>query len=158
MVGQEAEGGALNHWWDLLVYNDAYAGLLDGLDQRPAAERNILWLTFTESRGRGLFVDWDGEARSLAGQLRVALARHPEDRRGVRLLRSLLAMDARFRELWAEHTVSSFAAERKRLCHPTVGRVDVDYVKLAATEGEHQSLVVFLRSDNESATKIDRLR
>jgi transcriptional regulator with XRE-family HTH domain len=148
----------MNQWWDLLVYNDAYAGLLGGLDQRPAAERNILWLTFTESRGAGLFVDWDGEARSLVGQLRVALARHPDDRRGVCLLRSLLAVDVKFRELWEEHTVSGFAAKHKRLCHPMVGRFDVDYVKLAGAEGAHESLVVFLPSDDESAAKIGQLR
>jgi len=39
-----------------------------------------------------------------------------------------------------------------------IGRFDVDYVKLAAAEGEHESLVVFLPSDDESAAKIGQLR
>jgi hypothetical protein len=30
-----------NPWWDLLAYNDAYASMLGGLDQRPRAERNV---------------------------------------------------------------------------------------------------------------------
>ncbi|WP_217554612.1 helix-turn-helix transcriptional regulator [Streptomyces sp. GbtcB6] len=134
----------MNPWWDLLAYNDAYAELLGGLDQRSADERNILWITFAESRGSGLFVDWLGEARSLVGQLRVALARYPDDPRGPALLESMLNSSEAFRELWDERSVSGFTAARKELRHPRLGRIDLDYLKLSDAHDEKLSLIVFL--------------
>jgi transcriptional regulator with XRE-family HTH domain len=147
-----------NPWWDLLAYNDAYASLLGGLDQRSPAERNILWLTFTESRGAGLFLDWDGEASSLVGQLRVNLARHPDDPRGPELLATMRAADAKFRRLWDEHTISRFETARKHLRHPALGPIALDYTKLRAVADDQLSLVAFLPADDESVTKLDRLR
>ncbi|MER7186789.1 hypothetical protein ABT404_46275 [Streptomyces hyaluromycini] len=134
----------MNPWWDLLAYNDAYAELLGGLDRRAADERNILRITFAESRGSGLFVDWLGEARSLVGQLRVALARYPDDPRGPALLESLLNSSEAFRELWDERSVSGFTAARKELRHPRLGRIDLDCLKLSDAHDEKLSLTVFL--------------
>ncbi|MFF5146482.1 helix-turn-helix transcriptional regulator [Streptomyces sp. NPDC013157] len=134
----------MNPWWDPLAYNDAYAELLGGLDRRSADERNILWIVFTESRGPGLFVDWPSEARSLAGQLRVALARYPDDPRGPALLESLLYSSETFRALWDERNVSGFTSARKELRHPRLGRVDLDCLKLADAHDEKLSLMVFL--------------
>ncbi|MEU9342487.1 helix-turn-helix transcriptional regulator [Streptomyces sp. NPDC048278] len=141
----------MNPWWDLLAYNDAYAELLGGLDQRPEDERNILWITFTESRGSGLFVDWLGEARSLAGQLRVALARYPDDPRGPALLESLLDSSDAFRALWDERSVSGVASPRKELRHPRLGRVDVDSLRLADAQDEELSLVVLLPAERDGS-------
>ncbi|MFF4595918.1 helix-turn-helix transcriptional regulator [Amycolatopsis sp. NPDC001370] len=137
----------VNPWWDLLAYNDAYAELLGGLDQRAERERNILWLTFVEARGPGLFVDWAAEARALAGRLRVALARHPDDPRGRELLRGLEEASEMFRELWAEQSVSGFSPARKELRHPRHGRVDLDCLKLMDAQNEQQSLIVFLPAE-----------
>jgi transcriptional regulator with XRE-family HTH domain len=145
-------------WWDLLACNDAYASLIGGLEQRPAAERNILWITFTESRKSGHFLDWDSEARSMAGQFRAALGRrHPDDSRGPELLEALLA-EPSFRELWDEHTVTQFEPARKRLRHPTLGRLDFDYTKLTAATDERQLLIAFLPADAETATRLETLR
>ncbi|MBW8794949.1 MAG: helix-turn-helix domain-containing protein [Streptomyces sp.] len=133
-----------NPWWDLLAYNDAYAELLGGLDRRPPDERNLLRITFTESRGSGLFVDWLGEARALTGQLRVALARYPDDPRGPALLESLLDSSEAFRAVWDERSVGGSTSARKELRHPRLGRVDVDCLKLADAHDEKLSLMVFL--------------
>ena len=147
-----------NPWWDLVAYNEAYAGLLGGLDRRRSAERNILWITFTESRGTGLFVDWESEARSLVGQLRVALAHYPNDPRGTELLNAMCDADAHFRRLWEEHTIGRFQSARKHLVHPTLGRIDLDYTKLTAVLDDQLSFIAFLPADPESAAKLESLR
>jgi len=137
-------------WWDVLACNDAYASLIGGLARRPVAERNILWITFTESRTAGHLVDWAAEARAMTGQFRAALGRYPDDPRGPELLAALLG-EPSFRELWAEHTVTRFASARKRLRHPVLGRLDLDYTKLAAAADDRQSLVAFLPADAPAA-------
>jgi len=148
----------INPWWDLLVYNDAYAALLGGLDDRPPAERNSLWLIFTEDRVHDLFVDWLTEARQLVGQLRVHLAQHPHDPRGPELIDALRRASPKFTELWQEHAVRRFEASRKRFRHPNAGRLDLDYVKLATADNDQQQLVVFLPADEASAAKLRGLR
>jgi transcriptional regulator with XRE-family HTH domain len=145
-------------WWDVLACNDAYAGLIGGLAHRPPAERNVLWITFVEARGSGHLLDWEVEARSLVGQLRAALARHPHDPRGPELLAALLAADDTFREMWAEHAVVHFETARKRLRHPTLGRLDLDYTKLIAATDERQMLIAFLPADEQSAARLETLR
>jgi transcriptional regulator with XRE-family HTH domain len=147
----------VNPWWDLLVYNDAYAALLGGLDDRPPAERNSLWLTFTEDHVHGLLVDWPAEARQLLGQLRAHLAQHPRDPRGPELVDALRATSPKFTELWEEHTVRRFEASRKRFRHPSAGRLDLDYIKLATAADDQQQLVVFLPADEASAAKLSEL-
>jgi transcriptional regulator with XRE-family HTH domain len=147
----------MNPWWDLLAYNDAYAGLVGGLDQRPSSERNILWLNFTDTRIRELFVDWNGQARQLVGQLRGHLAEYPNEPRGTELVEELETASPKFAELWETNTVSRFETSHKRFDHPEAGRLDLDYTKLAAANDDRQHLVVFLPSDPRSAEKLDRL-
>jgi transcriptional regulator with XRE-family HTH domain len=144
-------------WWDLLDWNRAYAALIGGLDQRPPAERNTLWLTFTEDRSRRLFLDWTEEARQLLGQLRTHLARHPGDPRGPELVDDLRAASGRFAELWREQDVRRFESSRKRFDHPGLGRIDLDYVKLATADDDRQYLLAFLPADDTSAAKLPAL-
>jgi transcriptional regulator with XRE-family HTH domain len=148
----------INPWWDLLVYNAAYAALLGGLDDRPPAERNSLWLTFTEDRVRSLLVDWSTEARQLLGQLRAHLAQYPNDPRGPELIEALQKGAPKFPELWEEHSVRRFEVSRKRFRHPSAGRLDLDYIKFATADNDQQQLVVFLPADAASAAKLPDLR
>jgi transcriptional regulator with XRE-family HTH domain len=148
----------INPWWDLLVYNGAYAALLGGLDDRPPAERNSLWLTFTEDRVRDLLIDWLAEARQLVGQLRAHLAQYPQDPRGPELVDALMAAGGKFPELWQEHAVRRFEVSRKHFRHPEAGRLDLDYIKLATADDDRQQLVVFLPADAASAAKLPGLR
>ncbi|HEX3791561.1 MAG TPA: helix-turn-helix transcriptional regulator [Pseudonocardiaceae bacterium] len=147
----------INPWWDLLVHNDAYASLLGGLDDLPPAERNTIWLLFTDDRLHDRFPSWITEARQLLGQLRVHLARYPHDPRGPELVDALGAASPRFTELWSEHTVRRFQGARKRFRHPEVGRLEFDYVKLASADNDQQHLVVFLPAGPSSAGKLPAL-
>jgi transcriptional regulator with XRE-family HTH domain len=147
----------INPWWDLLAYNEAYAGLLGGLDDVPPAERNVLWLLLGGDRLHGVLPDWAAETRSLLGQLRAHLARYPQDPRGPELVDSLRATGPRFAELWEEHEVRQFRAARKRMRHPRVGRIDFDYVKLATVDDDQQQLVVLLVADPADTAKLAEL-
>ena len=144
-------------WWDLLAYNHAYACLLGGLEHRPPAERNILWLTFTEAHHSGLLVDWPSETRQLVGQLRAHLAGHPHEPRATEVIEALQKASPKFAELWREKTVKRFETARKRFDHPRAGRLHLDYVKLAAANNQLQHVVVFLPADAPTAERLTRL-
>jgi hypothetical protein len=110
-----------NPWWDLLTYNETYSFLHGGLDTRPAAERNVLWLFFATDPARSLIVNWPEEARQLVGQLRARLAQYPGDPRGPELVAALTAASPKFAELWQQHTTARFRGYRKSYQHPTRG-------------------------------------
>ena len=143
-----------NVWWDVLACNDMYAELLGGYDERPLAERNILWLTFTQKRSWNLFVDWETEARQLVGQFRINLAQHANDPRGRELRDVLLEASPRFGELWNEQAAKRFEPASKQLRHDRLGDLHLDYVKMAVAEQADLDLLVFLPADEETAAKL----
>jgi transcriptional regulator with XRE-family HTH domain len=148
----------INPWWDLMAYNCAYAALAGGLEDRPSSERNVLWLTFTDKNLQDVILDWPAEARQLAGQLRVNLARYPGDPRGAELLAALQGSGSAFADYWDEHVVTKSRTARKRFRHPDVGRLDLDYVKLTSAENDQQQLVAFLPASEADAGKLELLR
>ena len=148
----------VNPWWDLLAYNDAYSFLHGGLDGRPAAERNVLWLFFAADPARYLFVNWPDEARQLVGQLRAHLAQYPGDPRGPELIATLAAASPTFAELWQEHGTARFRSYRKGYQHPVAGLLSLDYIKLIAASDDHQQLTVMLPADQVTADKLRQPR
>src|SRR5580692_8590984 len=147
-----------NPWWDLLAYNQAYSTLHGGLDARPSAERNVLWLFFTADPARYLIVNWADEARQLVGQLRAHLAQHPGDPRGPQLVATLTAASPKFAELWQEHGTARFRNYRKGYQHPAAGLLSLDYIKLTAASDDQQHLIVMLPADQATADKLRQLR
>jgi transcriptional regulator with XRE-family HTH domain len=148
----------VNPWWDLLAYNDTYSFLHGGLDGRPPAECNVLWLFFATDPARSLFVNWPDEARQLAGQLRAHLAQYPGDPRGPELVATLAAASPTFTELWQEHGTARFRSYRKGYQHPVAGLLSLDYIKLTAASDDHQQLTVMLPADQVTADKLRQPR
>ena len=138
--------------------------LVGGLDGRPAAERNVLWLFFATDPARYLIVNWLDEARQLVRQLRAHLAQYPGDPRGPELVATLSAASPKFAELWQEHGAelwqehgtARFRSYRKGYQHPAAGLLALDYMKLAASD-DQQHLIVMLPADQATAYKLTQL-
>jgi transcriptional regulator with XRE-family HTH domain len=148
----------VNPWWDLLAYNGTYSFLHGGLDGRPRAERNVLWLFFATDPARSLIVNWPDEARQLVGQLRARLAQYPGDPRGPELVAALAAASPKFAELWQEHRTARFRSYRKTYRHPTAGLLSLDIIALTAASDEQQRLIALLPADQATADKLRQLR
>jgi hypothetical protein len=143
-----------NPWWDLLAYNDSYDALVGGLEARPTAQRNNLWLIFTDDTVRSLFDSWEKEARQLVGQLRKNIARYPNDPRGAELVDALRRADSRFNELWHEREIAQFTSSRKTIHHPIAGRLEFDYVSLGVVDDSYTRLTVFIAADTDTVAKL----
>lgn len=66
----------VNPCYDILAWNRAEAGLIGDPARLPDAERNTIWLLFTDPAMRTLLVDWRGEAQRLLAQYRAAAGHH----------------------------------------------------------------------------------
>ncbi len=97
---------------------------------RPPHERNLLWRLFVEPETRKLYASWEETARATLAHVRADFANYPGDARFEALVEDLTQASPEFREWWPEHDVSGEPDGRKRLLHPEVGPLVLEYSTL----------------------------
>jgi transcriptional regulator with XRE-family HTH domain len=130
---------------ETLVQNAAAVALLGDQTAFAGPARSLFYRWFTDPATRAGHVAEEHErlARAYVATLRIAMARHPDDERGLALLAALHAVSPEFTAYWEEHDVSVRASDqRKTLVHPQVGRIALQCQTLVA-ESEAQLLLVY---------------
>ncbi|MDX1891698.1 helix-turn-helix transcriptional regulator [Mycolicibacterium sp. 050158] len=125
-----------NSRYDVLAMNRLGRALYSPVladPRRPANTARFVYLNPCEAEA--FFVDYDQVARNAAAMLRMELGRSPYDDELLALLSELSTGSERFRQLWACRDVRQKGHGSKRLNHPVVGRLDVNFESLdLATE------------------------
>jgi transcriptional regulator with XRE-family HTH domain len=134
-----------------LAQNPAAVALVGDQTGYKGADRFLLHRWFTRPEEREVFPEEDRphHEAQFVSQLRAALARDPDDKRGQELVDGLLADNPAFAAAWARHDVSIRRSERKRIVSPVVGLIEVDCQTLVADE-DGQSLLVFTATPGTS--------
>lgn len=131
---------------DVLARNAAAAALF-GEDFGTANAGNLARVLFTPTPVRAMQLDWARVARETVGNLRANLARHRDDRRLRELIAELRSASVDFATWWDDHTVRERDHGTKRIRHPVVGDVTVNYDALATPGGVDQYLVAVTPAD-----------
>jgi hypothetical protein len=107
-----------------------YAPVLDlaTADRRPANTTRFVYLN--PEAARELFVDYDVIARDAAAMLRLEAGRNPHDAELIALVGELSTCSEEFRRRWASQDVRYHRSGAKRLRHPAVGQLDLDFEAL----------------------------
>ncbi|MFB9890790.1 helix-turn-helix transcriptional regulator [Planobispora takensis] len=92
--------------------------------RRPANTTRFLYLN---EAARDFFVDWDRIANDAAAMLRLEAGRNPHDRALIELIGELSTRSELFRQRWASHDVQYHRSGRKRLRHPVIGQLDLNF-------------------------------
>ena len=123
----EAPAWVRNARHDMLAANRMarapYAPLLAD-PQRPANNARFIYL---DPASREFFVDWERAAEDIAAMLRAEAGRNPHDQQLVKLIGELSTRSEDFRTRWAAHNVRFHRTGHKRLHHPAVGVLDLDF-------------------------------
>jgi transcriptional regulator with XRE-family HTH domain len=142
---------------ETLAQNPQAVALLGDRTTYAGLARSSIYRWFTDPAARAFHHpgDHDRLARSYVASLRLAMARRPDDERGLALVAALQAAGPAFTALWAEHDVTvRLAAERKRFLHPQVGEIALDCQTLVA-ESDAQLLLVYTATPGtEDAEKL----
>ena len=93
--------------------------------RRPANTTRFVYLHPDEARK--FFVDYDRVANDAAAMLRLEAGRNPRDPDLIELVGELSTRSELFRRRWASHDVQFHRSGQKRLRHPVVGRLDLDF-------------------------------
>jgi len=152
----------LGRFGDVLAWNRAGHRLLAGhlhpeAPRTPAARPNLFSLLFRDEHMRDLYVDWPEEAALAVASLRYVAARFAEDRRLAQLVGELSVHSAEFAALWAEHDVRLCTRGTRRLRHPEVGELTLDYAVLHLPEADGQRLLTHTAAAGSGSAEALRL-
>lgn len=98
------------------------------------AAPNAARFAFLDPAGRTFFADWERVARNCVASLHASAGRNPYDRPLTDLVGELSTRSDHFRALWATHDVHLHRTGVKRLRHPEVGVLTLDFDVLQLVE------------------------
>lgn len=113
---------------DILAMNQLARALYSPVladPRRPANTTRFIYLS--PDQAREFFVDYDRIANDAAAMLRLEAGTNPHDQALIELVGELSTRSELFRQRWASHDVKFHRSGRKRLRHPVVGALDLDF-------------------------------
>jgi transcriptional regulator with XRE-family HTH domain len=131
-----------------------YAPLFDSPEQPPNSAR----FTFLDPAAQEFFVEWERAAKDLVAALRSEAGRNPYDRALSDLVGELSTRSEPFRKWWAAHNVRYHQTGSKRLRHPVVGDLELEYEVMELSADSGLRLAVFsAEPGTRSAEALDLL-
>jgi transcriptional regulator with XRE-family HTH domain len=128
---------------DILASNPLARALFADFESMPAKHRNYARWMLLDDAARTLFRDWEEQARNAVEALRLDAAVTPYDQGTQQLVGELSLASPEFRQWWSAHRVHQRTFGTKRLSHPLVGELDVQFETLALPGEESQVLYVY---------------
>ncbi|MEU9885947.1 hypothetical protein [Sphaerisporangium sp. NPDC051011] len=104
---------------------------------------NTLRAAFLEPEMRAFYRDWEDMTAKSVAYLRSVIGGAVDEPRLVELIGELSLRSERFRTLWARQDVRQKTSGVSRLLHPQVGKLDLNYEKLALPGAPGQMLVTY---------------
>jgi transcriptional regulator with XRE-family HTH domain len=115
---------------DILAANPLGRALYAPVFDSPGRPVNTARFAFLDSRSREFYTDWEQVAGDAVAILRASAGANPYDRALTDLVGELSTRSEDFRTRWAAHNVKFHRTGRKRLHHPLVGDLELDFESL----------------------------
>jgi len=143
--------------WDVVAWNRGAAAVLGDYGALPPEKRNILRLIFLDPRMRSMQYDWRSVARFVVGAFRVDAARAGATAQVAALVEELRASSPEFEAMWSENDVSAHGEGVKRLKHPILGELRLEYSAFAIDGRPDLAMVVYNPATPEDLEKVRSL-
>ncbi len=140
--------------WDVVAWNAAAATLLTDYGKLPREQRNILRLMFSDSRIKAAQEDWQSVARYVVGAFRADAARAGADAQIAHLVEELSRTSPEFEALWRANDVAGHADGSKRLHHPEIGLIELEFSAFAVDGRPDLGMIVYNPVTPEAAGRI----
>jgi transcriptional regulator with XRE-family HTH domain len=129
--------------WTVSGWNVAYEALYPNVATAPMADRNLLWLVFTDPHLRELMADWDFISRRFLAQFRAEAGPRLGHPSFSRLVRRLLEASEPFRAAWEDHDIEGFTPRERLFHHPVVGDLHLEQHVLTPSDHPDLHVVVY---------------
>jgi transcriptional regulator with XRE-family HTH domain len=129
--------------WTVSAWNIAYEALYPNVATVAVADRNLLWLVFTDPHLRDLMADWDDTSRRLLARFRAEAGPRLGHPSFARLVRRLLEASEPFRAGWESHDIEGFTPRERVFRHPVVGELHMEQHVLAPSDHPDLQVVIY---------------
>ncbi|WP_200884122.1 helix-turn-helix transcriptional regulator [Curtobacterium sp. MR_MD2014] len=119
-----------NERGDVVATNELGRALYAPMFAGPGRPMNTARFTFLDPAAREFFPDWAATAREAVAVLRAAAVANPCEPGLVTLVGELSTRSEEFRGWWAAHDVRVHRRGGKRIAHPVVGELQLDFEAL----------------------------
>jgi len=143
--------------WDIVAWNRAAAVVLTDYGALPPGQRNILRLMFGNPRIRAAQHDWDSIARFVVGAFRADATRAGAVSEIGQLVDELCRLSPEFDMLWRENDVDVHGDGLKRLHHPILGPIELEYSAFAVDGRPDLGMIVYNPVTSSDASLIRSL-
>ncbi|MGQ4514180.1 MmyB family transcriptional regulator [Streptomyces sp. DW26H14] len=146
-----------NSRYDILAYNSTFGVMMRDLDALAPADRNCLWLAFTDAEWGAALVNREKARRAMAAKFRASMAEHLGDPAWKALLARLRGASEEFREIWDRHEVEVNSGLSKRFDNAVVGRLRLEQTPLWLGPKTGATLIGYTPADEETRERLERL-
>ncbi len=143
--------------WDVVAWNRAAAAVLTDYGAVSPDQRNILRRMFCDPRVRAAQQDWDGLARFVVGAFRADAARAGAVSEVADLVDELCRVSPEFEALWRDNDVHAHGEGVKRLRHPVLGPIEMEYSAFAVDGRPDLGMIVYNPVTSADAERIRAL-
>ena len=143
--------------WDVVAWNRAAAAVFTDYGALPPAERNVLRLIFLDPQARTFNANWEGVARFIVGVFRGDTARAGAAATVHPLVDELCAKSSDFAKMWRESAVNSVCESVRRLRHPVIGEIALEFTAFAVDGRADLAMLVYTPTSTYDAARIRAL-
>ena len=123
----------------------------------PPGQRNILRLIFGAPHIRAAQHDWESVARFVVGAFRADAARAGAVSEVAQLVDELCRLSPEFEALWRDNDVHAYGEGAKRLHHPILGPIELEYSAFAVDGRPDLGMIVYNPATTADADRIRSL-
>ena len=140
--------------WDVVAWNAAAAVVLTDYGKLPEGQRNLLRQIFSSPSLRAKQHDWEGLARFVVGAFRADAARAGAMSEVSDLVDELSKSSPEFAAFWGENDVRLQSDGLKRIEHPDLGTVELEYSAFSLDGRPDLGMMVYNPVDPAMAARI----
>jgi transcriptional regulator with XRE-family HTH domain len=144
-----------NAAWDVVAWNRAATVVLTDYGSLPPEQRNVLRLLFCNPRARAAQFEWESVAKAVVAVFRADAVRAGATEQVQPLVDELCRLSADFARLWCDNDVRSYGGGIKRLRHPLLGELSLEFSAFAVDGRPDLAMLVY---NPATAADADRIR
>jgi len=141
---------------DMLAANRLARALYAPVLADPRRPANNARFVYLDPAARDFFDDWERAADDIAAMLRSEAGSNPHDKQLIELIGELSTRSEDFRTRWAAHNVRFHRTGHKRIRHPVVGTLDLNFEAMEFPA--HPSLTLLAYTAAAGTPTADSLR
>lgn len=130
--------------WAIAGWNARYAWLYPRIATLDEADRNLLWLVYTDPDLREMLPDWERDSRRFLAEFRAEAGVRLATPRHRAIVWRLREASDDFRAQWAELEILRFASRRRMFRHREAGLLAFEHHRLVPSDAADLHVVMYV--------------